>query len=321
MRNALVLALLLTACKEEELDYDELPEFPAYICGTEAIETNPNYQSSPGYDHEFAQSPSDRNCWVLEYDEDPDTKSGPVRVTKALAETPRGDLSTCEFIGTANQVRAEITEGSCLFTNPAGGYARFRITDPIEFSPRADLFAQFQMRGEYTEVRDNNVLAGRQAIGNYNYFRTKLLKGSEVYPERPEPADYEDPYASCATPRCFTANFAGKGTLLAGSSPPCENVLAQFATPFSITIDSRGYLAFATTPPPADSTDWLVGAAAVDRCATRAFSGQKPSNVTFYDVDWSGTPTMTMDITALTTSQNVTDICHSRWTTTLTPCL
>lgn len=112
----------------------------------------------------------------------------------------------------------------------------------------------------------------------------------------------------------------GEGTLVEGSNPPCENVLSSFATPFPVTVDDRGYVAFSSTPPAPESTDWLVGAAAVDKCATRAFSGSKPAPIKFYDVDWSGTPTMTMDITELVTSGPVTGSCRSQWTTTLTPC-
>jgi hypothetical protein len=324
MRALPLTLLLFAACKEDDVDFEDIPEFPAYLCGIEAIETNPNFQSSPGYDHEFAQAPDNQNCWVVEYDEDPITKTGPVRVTKALAPTPRGDRSTCEFTGTANQVRAEITEGGCLFTGDAGGYARFWITDPMEFQPRTDqvALAQFRMAGEYAEVRDGNVLAGRQALGVYNYHRLKYLANlGYPYPDRAEGAEFTDPFASCATPRCFRADFAGKGTLVDGTNPPCENVLSQFATPFSITVDERGYVAFASVPPPRDSTDWLVGAAAVDRCATRAFSRSKPAPITFYDIDWSGTPTMTMDVTTVETSGVVTGTCHSRWTTTLTACL
>ncbi|MCY1078964.1 hypothetical protein [Archangium lansingense] len=323
MNRLLLCALvsLLSGCELSWLEQKEElpPEWPQYYCGFELIDLKQVKSTNPGYgNHRLDRGTT---CWVLDYVEDPKTLSGTVTLQRQMGTTPDGRPVGCTFKGLSNQVRAELTEGTCLIPTETG-FGRFELTTPASFSPKAESGSQAILDGTWFEQRGQDLLRAKATFGLHP--QSQAPKATvDGYPESAKKiVSLANDWPACGAPRCFKVAFGGKGQLVQGDSNHCASVLGWFQDSFAVVIDQRGYLAFSDDAASVAEEDWLAGGSSLMGCGSFAFSGQRPSPYSTYEVNWdaTGAGEISMDHTVFHTQNNLTDICRTRWKTELTAC-
>ena len=313
---SLLSGCILTGLEQKE---EEPPEWPQYYCGSELIDLKEVKSTNPGIRNQRFNRGT--TCWVLDYAEDPKTLSGSVTLQRRMGMTPDGRPVGCTFKGQSNQVRAELTEGTCLLPTETG-FARFELTSPASFNPKAETGSQAVIDGTWFEQRGQDFLRTKATFGLYP--QSQAQKATvEGYPESDKKiVALANDWSGCGSPRCFKVAFGGRGQLVEGDGQHCAPVLDWFKDPFAVVIDARGHLAFAEDAASVAETDWLAGGPTLTGCGSFAFTGQRPSPYSTYEVRWSaaGAGEMSMDHTVFHTQNNLTKICRTRWKTELTAC-
>jgi hypothetical protein len=307
---------ILTGLEQKE---EVPPEWPQYYCGSEMFDLKQVKSTHPGIRTERINQGS--TCWVLDLKEDPTTLSGTITLQRQMGTLSDGRPVGCTFKGVSNQVRAELTEGSCLVPT-ANGYGRFELTTPASVSPKAETGSQIVIDGTWFEQRGPDFVRSKATLGLYPTSQAQKAT-VDGYPESAKKIiDLANDWPACSTPRCYKVDFAGKGQLIDSNNDHCASTLSLFADPFSVVIDQRGFLAFSDDESSVQDEDWLSGGPTVFGCGSFAFSGQRPSSFSTYELKWNagGAGEMSMDHTFFHTQNNITDICHTRWKSELTAC-
>ncbi len=315
------VASFVSGCDLSALEHkeDPPPEWPQYYCGSELFDLKQVKSTNPGFRNQRINHGS--TCWVIDYAEDPKTLSGTVTLQRQMGTTPDGRPVGCTFKGLSNQVRAELTEGTCLVPTETG-FARFELTTPANFSPKAETGAQAILDGTWSEQRGQDFLSAKVTLGLYPQSQSQKAT-LDGYPESAKKiVSLANDWSACGTPRCFKVAFGGKGQLVEGDTQHCASVLDGFQEPFSVVVDSRGHLAFAEDAASVAESDWLPGGPVPTGCGSFAFTGQRPTPYSTYGMQWtaSGTGEMSMDHTIFHTRNNLTQICRTRWTSELGAC-
>lgn len=312
---------LLSGCELSGLEQEEEvpPEWPQYYCGSELIDLKQVKSTNPGYGNQRLNQGT--TCWVIDFDEDPQTLGGTVTLQRQMGTTSDGRPVGCTFKGLSNQVRAELTEGTCLIPTETG-FARFELTTPASFNPRAETGSQAILDGTWFEQRGQDLIRSKATYGLYP--QSQAQKATvDGYPESAKKIQsFANDWSGCGAPRCFKVAFGGKGQLVEGDSNHCAPVLGWFPDPFSVVIDQRGHLAFSDNAASVEEDDWLAGGPSLTGCGSFAFTGERPSPYSTYEVKWNaaGANEMSMDHTVFHTQNNLTKICRTRWKTELTAC-
>jgi len=312
--SAALLVLWLSSCETPKAP----DEWPRLVCGREQFITR-NVSGT----HPFTANVGldmGSVCWRFDIDEATAGEGGPVTIDRIIRDAAGEAVGGCLLTGTSNPVRAELTAGACEFPTNTGT-ARFTIEQPAGFNPRltnADMRGTFEINGRWREAREQDFVIGDAAL-------TVIVDGTRA--ANPDivkqPAPAIDRFATCGAPRCFTAAFGGKGTLVAGGELPCRSFVDSYgATPFSVRVDPRGHVAFAEKSASEAEADWLAGLPKTDTCGTRGWAGERGGPNQRYDLTWNadGTGTMRMDLAVLWTDQAVTSLCQTTWETSVTPC-
>ena len=315
------VAALLSGCVLSGLEQkeEEPPEWPQYYCGFELFDLKQVKSTNPGFGNQRLDQGT--TCWVLDYAEDPKTLSGTVTLQRRMGTTPDGRPVGCTLKGVSNQVRAELSEGTCLIPTETG-FARFELTEPASFSPKAESGSQAVINGVWSEQRGQDLLRAKATLGLYP--KSQAQKATvDGYPESEKKiVSLANDWSACGAPRCFKVAFGGKGELVEGDSEHCAPVLGWFPDPFAVVIDPGGRLAFSDDAASVAESDWLAGGPSVTGCGNFAFTGQRPSPYSTYGVQWSasGAGEMSMDHTVFHTQNNLTKVCRTRWKTELSAC-
>lgn len=312
---------LLAGCELSGLEQEEEvpPEWPQYYCGFEVFDLKQVKSTNPGYGTQRLDRGT--TCWVIDYAEDPKTLSGSVTLQRQMGTTSDGRPVGCTLNGVSNQVRAELTEGTCLIPTETG-FARFELTTPAPFSPKAETGSQAVLDGTWFEQRGQDLLRSKATLGLYPTSQAQKAT-VDGYPESAKKiVPFANDWPACGAPRCFKVAFGGKGQLVEGDSNHCASVLGWFPDPFAVVIDQRGSLAFSDNAASVAEQDWLAGGPTLLGCGNFAFTGERPSPYSTYEVKWTATGAgeMSMDHTIFHTQNNLTQICRTRWKTELTAC-
>jgi hypothetical protein len=314
-RSMLALSLLvLSSCEAPK----PASEWPKLVCGREQFITRDVTGTNPFTENVGLDMGS--VCWRFHIDETVAGEGGPVTIDRIIRNGSGDAVGGCLMTGTSNPVRAELTAGTCEFPTNTG-VARFTLEQPTGFNPRlvnAEMKGTFEINGRWREARGQDFVIGDAAL-------TVIVDGTRASsPEVLKQAKPDiDRYATCGAPRCFTADFKGKGTLVSGGELPCRSFVDSFGTPpFSVRVDERGHVAFAEKSASVAEADWLPGLPKTDTCGTRSWTGQRGGQNQRYDLTWNadGTGTMRMELATLWTDQTVTSLCQTTWETSLTPC-
>lgn len=312
---------LLSGCELTGLEQKEEvpPEWPQYYCGFELFDLRQVKSTHPGHGNQRLDRGT--TCWVLDFAEDPKTLDGVVTLQRQMGTTPDGRPVGCTFKGMSNQVRAELTEGTCLIPTETG-HARFELTAPAAFSPKAESGSQAILAGTWFEQRGEDRLRANVTLGLYP--QSQAQKATvDGYPESAKRiVSLANDWPGCGAPRCFKVAFGGKGELVEGDSNHCASVLGWFPEPFAVVIDPRGHLAFSDNAATVAESDWLAGGPSQVGCGSFAFSGQRPSSYSTYEVKWNadGAGEMSMEHTGFHARNNLTQLCRTRWRTELSAC-
>ncbi|KFE69124.1 hypothetical protein [Hyalangium minutum] len=312
---------LLSGCELSGLEQEEEvpPEWPQYYCGFELIDLKQVKSTNPGHGNQRLDRGT--TCWVIDFDEDPQTLSGTVTLQRQMGTTSDGRPVGCTFKGLSNQVRAELTEGTCLIPTETG-FARFELTTPASFNPRAATGSQAVLDGTWFEQRGQDFIRSKATYGLYP--QSQAQKATvDGYPESAKKIlSFANDWPGCGASRCFKVAFGGKGQLVESDSNHCASVLGWFPDPFAVVIDQRGHLAFADNAASVEEENWLAGGPSLTGCGSFAFTGERPSPYSTYEVKWNaaGAGEMSMDHTIFHTQNNLTKICRTRWKTELTAC-
>lgn len=312
---------LLSGCELSGLEQQEElpPEWPQYYCGFEVFDLKEVKSTNPGYGTQRLDRGT--TCWVIDYAEDPKTLSGTVTLQRQMGTTADGRPVGCTLKGVSNQVRAELTEGTCLIPTETG-FARFELTSPVSFNPKAESGSQAVVNGTWFEQRGQDLIRSKVTLGLYP--QSQAPKATvDGYPESAKKiVALANDWPSCGAPRCFKAAFAGKGQLVEGDSDHCAPLLGGFQQPFAFVVDQRGHLAFSDNAASVSEADWLAGGPALVGCGSFAFAGERPSPYSTYEVkrNAAGVGELTMDHTVFHTQNNLTRICRTRWKTELLAC-
>jgi hypothetical protein len=252
------------------------------------------------------------DCWRTSLDE----ASGRVVFERA----PGTSLAACRFTGLSNQVRADLTEGLCEVPT-TNGHVRFSLPEPASFTPRLGALAEMvsvELRGRWQELRARDIVQGDGTL-RLQVKAQRLATESERTAAPPT----VNAFGACGAPRCFVANFAGKGTLLGGGETPCRRFVDTFGRDrSSIRVDEGGAIAFAEKNTVVAAGQWNAGVPHVNGCELSAFSGQRPGQYQEYHLSWdsAGRGAMTMLVDALFTDQAVTSLCQTSWAAQIEPC-
>lgn len=262
--------------------------------------TNPTQQNERFYE-------SVEKCWNLTVAVDTEQQKSVADFTRIDEGADGGLLLGCAFHGVGNTVRADL-QGGCVTPTDAG-YYRLALTQPTQYLVTAENTSlEFDL--SWQEVRGKDLIVGTGRIF-LSVPQTPIKLQAEYDPRIPT-----DPVSGCHMPTCSTVAFAGHGTLVTGNPLVCNELLASYATPFSVFFDAQDRMSFAADTPEAMRFLPVFGKTT---CTVDTWSGSRPSPYRRFHFD-PGQKVMSFDETQLHQTNNLSDVCTLHWETSITGC-
>lgn len=225
-------------------------------------------------------------CWTLTTTTDESTDRVEVELSRVFSIEGERRYG-CEFRGSGNSLRTELSEGRCLLRH-GDGFVRMELSSPVEIQLQSLRDTLLTIEMSY-EQREGNIV--RHGDGVLSLASQTVLGPGTVEWQNDLDArgPTADPFDSCpALPLCATVDLAGMGELRGNyaDDPGCQDWLANRVNYGTVFIGLTRDGDFDWDP----STDGGVfgGIRELDSCTVTAWSGTAPTNDNVYVTTFDG---------------------------------